>query len=86
MTDVVAAPVDAIVRQRVIEPGEIYVMDFSRIEESGCETCGNVSLFCASLIPQPWMQSKDHLPATDCRCGKRYYSWSKNQSFDCKVK
>lgn len=44
----------------------------------------SVSAFCASLIPQPWMQSKDHVVSTLCRCGKRYYCWHLRQWFDAK--
>lgn len=58
---------------------------WGRRENVPCK-CGDVSLFCASLIPQPWMQSADHLPATDCNCGSHYYSWSKSQVYEQKTK
>lgn len=44
----------------------------------------DVSLACASLIRQPWMRDVKHIPATLCRCGKRYWSWSAKKWFDAK--
>lgn len=66
--------------------GDPYVLDLGRRAESGCEKCGTVSLFCASLIPQDWMQSKDHIPATNCLCGANYYSWATKKTYECRRK
>ena len=37
-----------------------------------CKCTHALSLFCASLIPQDWMQSDSHCPAVRCPCGKTY--------------
>lgn len=50
--------------------------------ERPCQ-CAEVAFSAASLIPQPWMRSRKHIPATRCRCGKRYYSWSAEKEFAC---
>lgn len=42
--------------------------------DKGCPA--TASLFTASLIPQPWMQSKDDVPASRCYCRKFYVRWS----------
>lgn len=49
-------------------------------ETCTCET--TLPMFCASLIPQPWMQSAKHCPAVRCQCGRRYYSYSEKRIFD----
>lgn len=61
------------------EMGE-YVLDLGRKAAVPCP-CGQVSLYCASLIPQDWLRSTKHLPATRCRCGRHYYSWSHRKTF-----
>lgn len=63
--------------------GETYVIDLGRREAVPCE-CKDVSLFCASLIPQDWMRKASHQPATLCRCGKSYYSWRAKEAFPAK--
>ena len=63
---------------------QVIVLDFGKQADSGCVACGLVSLFCASLISQSWLQSDKHLPATRCRCGARCYSWSKGNNFPTK--
>lgn len=50
-------------------------------EHRPCDCTHSLSLFCASLIPQPWMQSAAHCPAVRCRCGKQYFSLSQNRAF-----
>lgn len=60
-----------------------YVLDFSRRGIVPCN-CGDVGMFSASLIPQPWMQDASHILSTNCRCGKYYYSFAKEQVFECK--
>ena len=57
------------------------VYDWGKRQSVPCQ-CESVSLFCASLIDQPWMQKREHAPATKCNCGQSYYSWSKQQSFE----
>ena len=51
-------------------------------KRSACQC--EVSLFCASLIDQPWLHSRKHLPATRCYCKRHYYSWSLEKVFVCK--
>ncbi len=60
-----------------------YVIDLGRREPVPCK-CGNVSFFCASLIPQRWIQDSSHIPATNCNCGQYYYSFAKGQVFECR--
>lgn len=48
-----------------------------------CDCKTTLPMACASLIPQPWMRTPKHCPAVRCRCGKRYYSLSYKQTFDC---
>lgn len=40
-----------------------------------------VGLFSASLVSQPWMKHRSHIPATLCVCGRVYYSWSQRAWF-----
>lgn len=52
---------------------------------SATHTC-TVSSFCASLIPQPWMQNKKHTVSTRCEvCKQNYYCWHLQKWFRCKV-
>lgn len=64
--------------------GDTVVYNWGRREAVPC-ACGSVGLFSASLLPAAWMQSPKHLPATDCMCGKWYYSWSKEKAFEQKT-
>lgn len=61
------------------------ILYWGRRETVPC-SCGDVSLFSASLISQPWMQDKSHVPATVCRCGKSYHAWALNKSFVAKTR
>lgn len=49
-----------------------------------CNPC-EVGIWSASLIPQPWMQSRQHIWSTLChRCGKRYFNWRESVWYDAK--
>lgn len=63
--------------------GETRIMNWGRREPVSC-SCGDVSLFCASLIPQPWMQSRDHVLSTLCRCGKCYFNFGDGKEYAAK--
>jgi hypothetical protein len=71
------------VKSELTAIGEPYVINWGRhvALSCGCE----ISLFCASLIPQPWMRNKSHVPATLCRCGKRYWSWRDKKEFPARI-
>jgi hypothetical protein len=73
----------------VMALGETYILDLSirnPLPTGGiCNCACSLSLFCASLISQPWMQDKSHCPAVECECGKRYWSYSKKAAFDSKL-
>lgn len=45
--------------------------------------CEGHSLFSASLIGL-FCQSRDHVPASKCLCGRQYWSWRKSAWFDVK--
>jgi hypothetical protein len=55
--------------------GESFVLDLGRKPPVNCP-CGleGASLFCASLIEQPWQQKNDTM-SSQCRCKKWYWSW-----------
>jgi len=46
--------------------------------------CRTVVFFNASLIPQPWMRKKSHVPATLCNCGKVYFCYVDNKVYEAK--
>ena len=52
------------------------------MRDEKCTCKSTLSLFCASLIPQPWMRHPSHSPAVRCRCGKRYWSIRDDKIFD----
>ncbi len=68
--------------------GETYVLDLSVVKPlpvgGACDCTQTLSKFCASMIPQPWMQHKSHCPAVECLCGKRYWSYANQAAFDSK--
>lgn len=63
----------------------VSVADWSRrpptLSPCGCE---GHSLYAASVVGF-FCQSRKHVPASKCRCGKHYWSWAEKQWFEGKV-